>query len=44
MCLTPGYVGPYFAEEDSLVELAGSERIYVILLQSRLMEEQRYLG
>ena len=44
MCLTLGYVGPYFAEKDIVVELAESERIYVILLQSRLMEQERYLG
>ena len=44
MCLTLGYVGPYFAEKDIVVKLAGSERIYVILLQSRLMEQERYLG
>ena len=44
MCFTLGYLGPYFAEKDIVVELAESERIYVILLQSRLMEQERYLG
>ena len=44
MCFTLGNLGPYFAQKDIVVELAESERIYVILLQSRLMEQERYLG